>query len=72
MDLYTIQVILLLSIPFFLGTIWAMVNAAQKEFSSAAIKITWILVAGIPFIGFIIYLLFGFRQGKRPGVENTV
>jgi len=72
MDLYTIQVILLLSIPFFLGTIWAMVNAAQKEFSTVAIKITWILVAGIPFIGFIIYLLFGFRQGKRPDVEKTV
>jgi len=48
-----------------------MVNAAQKEFSTVAIKITWILVAGIPFIGFIIYLLFGFRQGKRPDVENT-
>ena len=68
MDLYTIQVILLLSIPFFLGTIWAMVNAAQKEFSTVAIKITWILIAGIPFIGFIIYLLFGFSKGRRPDV----
>ncbi len=72
MDLYTIQVILLLSIPFFLGTIWAMVNAAQKEFSTVAIKITWILIAGIPFIGFIIYVLFGFRKGKRSDVENTI
>ncbi|RTZ96039.1 MAG: hypothetical protein DSY90_11695 [Deltaproteobacteria bacterium] len=71
MDLYTIQVILLLSIPFFIGTIWAMVNAAQKEFSSVGIKITWILIAGIPFIGFIIYLLFGFRKGRRPVVKNT-
>jgi hypothetical protein len=71
MDLYTIQVILLLSIPFFLGTIWAMVNAAQKDFSSMAVKITWILVAGIPFFGFFIYLLFGFRKGRRPESENT-
>lgn len=71
MDLYTIQVILLLSIPFFLGTIWAMVNAAQKDFSSVAIKITWILIAGIPFIGFFIYLLFGFRKGHRPDAENS-
>jgi len=71
MDLYTIKVILLLSIPFFLGTIWGMVNAAQKEFSTVAIKITWILIAGIPFIGFIIYLLFGFSRGRRPGTANT-
>lgn len=66
MDLHTIKIILLLSLPFFLGTIWGMVNAAQKEFSSQAVKIAWILVAGIPFIGFIIYLLFGFRKGRRP------
>jgi hypothetical protein len=72
MDLHTLKVILLLSIPFFMGTVWAMVNAAQKEFSTVAVKITWILIAGIPFIGFIIYLIFGFRKGKRPGVENTV
>ena len=49
-----------------------MVNAAQKEFSTVAIKITWILIAGIPFIGFIIYVLFGFRKGKRSDVENTI
>lgn len=66
MDLHTFKVILYLSIPFFLGTIWGMVNAAQKEFSSQAVKITWILIAGIPFIGWIIYLLFGFRKGRLP------
>ncbi len=66
MDIHTIKITLLLSLPFFLGTVWGMVNAAQKEFSSQAVKITWILVAGIPFIGFIIYLIFGFRKGRRP------
>ena len=66
MDLHTFKIILYLSIPFFLVTIWGMVNAAQKEFSSQAVKITWILIAGIPFIGWIIYLLFGFRKGRLP------
>ncbi len=71
MDLYTIKIILLLSIPFFMATTWAMVNAAQKEFSSVAVKITWILVAGIPFVGFVIYLLLGYRKGRRPALKNT-
>ncbi len=69
MDVDTIKVILLLSLPFFLGSIWGIVNAAQKEFATVAIKIRWVLIAAIPFIGFIIYLLFGFRKGRRPDLE---
>ncbi|MCD6225081.1 MAG: PLDc N-terminal domain-containing protein [Deltaproteobacteria bacterium] len=54
-----------LCIPFFFLTIWAVVNAAQKEFGSLKKKVVWMLIASIPFIGFIIYLTFGFRKGKK-------
>jgi hypothetical protein len=66
MDLHTVKVLVLLSLPFILTTFWAVLNAAQKDFGSLAHKAAWMLVAAIPFIGFIIYLLFGLRRGKRP------
>ena len=52
-------------VPFFLLTIWAVVNAAQKDFGSTEKKIMWVVVAAIPFIGFLIYLVAGFRRGKK-------
>lgn len=66
MDLKTAVVILVLSVPFFAGTVWAIVNAARKEFSSVGEKALWVVIAAIPFIGFIIYLLLGFKKGVIP------
>ncbi len=71
MDLHTITTVLILTIPFFAGTIWAVVNAAQKEFPTLGQKALWVIVAGIPFIGFIIYFLFGARKGRIPA-DSTV
>jgi len=69
-DLVTAGVILALTVPFFAGTILAVVNASQKEFEGGyGPKAVWILVASVPFIGFIIYFLFGARKGKIPPVE---
>jgi len=65
MDLQAIMIFLALCIPFFLMTIWAVVNAAQKDFPSFREKVIWLMVTAIPFIGFIIYLIFGFRRGKK-------
>ena len=66
MDLQTIAVVLGLTAPFLLGTLWATVNAAQKDFGTLGKKALWLFVAAIPFIGFIIYLIFGMRKGKMP------
>lgn len=66
MDLKTALVVVVLSVPFFIGTVWAVVDVAQKDFSSLGQKVIWWLVAMIPFIGFIIYLVFGFRKGRKP------
>jgi hypothetical protein len=67
MDFDTIKVVLGLSVPFLMATLWAVIHASQKEFGSLREKVLWMMVAAIPFIGFIIYLLFGFRKGKKLG-----
>ncbi len=66
MDLQTIAVVLGLTAPFFFGTIWATVNAAQRDFGTLGKKALWLFIAAVPFIGFIIYLIFGIRKGKMP------
>lgn len=69
--LETVVVFLGISIPFFLMTIWAIVDVAQKDFGAVKKKALWGIIAAIPFIGFIIYLIFGFRKGKKsetPGI----
>ena len=67
MDFYTIKMVLGLSVPFMLATLWAVIHAAQKDFGSFREKILWMIVAAIPFVGFIIYLLFGFRKSGKLG-----
>ena len=67
----TVVIFVGISIPFFLMTIWAIVDVAMKDFGTIKKKALWGLTASIPFIGFIIYLIFGFRKGKKsktPGV----
>jgi hypothetical protein len=70
MDFFTIKVVLDLSVPFLLATLWAVIHAAQKEFGSLREKVLWMVVAAIPFIGFIIYLIFGFRKREKIGRDE--
>jgi hypothetical protein len=70
MDFHTIKVVLGLSVPFLLATLWAVIHAAQKEFGSLREKVLWMMIAAVPFVGFIIYLLFGLRKGKKSGEAN--
>ena len=67
MGLKTIAIFIGLCVPFFLGTIWAVVDLAQKDFGTAGKKAFWWIIASIPFVGFSSYLLFGFRKGKKTG-----
>ena len=66
MELRTILVFITICIPFILATLWAIADAAQKEFETMGKKVLWMFVAAIPFFGFIIYLIFGFRKGRKP------
>ena len=69
MTLKTTAIFLGLCIPFFLGTIWAIVDVAQKDFGTTGQKALWWIIASIPFLGFIVYLIFGFRKGKKVGLQ---
>ena len=71
MDVNTLMVVVCICIPFVLATFWAVLDAAQKEFGSFGHKAAWMLVGAVPFIGFIIYLLFGLKKGKRPAAART-
>lgn len=64
MDLKTISTIIIIVIPFFLLTMLALVDASRKDFDTIGQKVFWMIIAFIPFVGFIIYLFFGFRKGK--------
>ena len=58
-------IFLALCIPFLIATIWAIVDVAQKDFGTAGKKAQWWIIASVPFIGFMVYLIFGFRIGKK-------
>jgi len=64
-DFKTAGVVIALVTPFFILTIWAITNAGQREFKSLGQKALWMLVAAVPFIGSLIYILFGMRKGKK-------
>ncbi len=66
MDLNTILIFIALTVPFFLLSVWAIVDALQREFGTIGIKALWCLIAAIPFIGFVIYFIFGVRRGQKP------
>jgi len=66
MTLKMAMTVLVASIPFFVLTVWALVDVFVKEFGSTGRKALWAVVAAVPFVGAPVYLLFGFRQGRKP------
>jgi hypothetical protein len=65
MDLKTIGNFILITLPFFFLTIWAIVDCLQKDFGSMGKKAVWAIIAAIPFVGAPVYFIFGFRKGKK-------
>lgn len=63
----TVITVVALSVPFFLMTVWAVVDSALKDFGSTGKKAFWLVVAAIPYVGFIFYFALGFRKGKKTG-----
>jgi len=45
------------------------VDVAQKDFGTTGRKALWWIIASVPFAGFIVYLIFGFRKGKKTGLQ---
>jgi len=65
MTLKLLIIFLALCIPFFLATVWSIVDVSQKDFGTAGKKAMWWVVVSVPFVGFMVYLIFGFRKGKK-------
>ncbi|MDY0219956.1 MAG: PLDc N-terminal domain-containing protein [Desulfobacterium sp.] len=50
---------------FWALTVLAIIDVLLKDFGSTRTKAIWGATALIPFVGWLIYLLFGFRKGVK-------
>ena len=64
MDQTIIYILLVFGISLGL-TMLALIDIILKDFGSSKAKIIWHLIAIIPIIGWLIYLIFGFKKGKK-------
>jgi hypothetical protein len=46
-------------------TMLALIDIILKDFGSTKAKLIWHFVAIIPIIGWLIYLIFGYRKGQK-------
>ena len=70
MDFATAIVWIKVSVVFYLLTILSIVDIVRKDFGTIGKKALWGIIAMIPFVGWLIYLIFGFRKGKKPVDED--
>jgi len=61
----TILYILIISVISFGLTMLALTDIILKDFGSIKAKIIWHFIAIVPIIGWLIYLIFGFKKGQR-------
>ena len=57
------------TIPFFLLTVWALVDISMKKFPTSGEKAAWWVITIIPFFGWLVYFIIGFRRGVKPPEE---
>jgi hypothetical protein len=61
--------IILAGLCFFLLTCWVLIDIAHKDFGGIQKKALWGFTAMVPFVGPIVYLLVGYKKGKRPAAH---
>ncbi len=61
----TVLYILIISGISFGFTMLALIDIILKDFGSLKAKVIWHFIAIIPIIGWLIYLIFGFKKGQR-------
>ncbi len=66
------RIIIIIGILFLLLTWLAFLDIARKDFGSTAMKFMWGCIAFIPFIGVLVYFIFGYRKGKIKTADITV
>jgi SNF family Na+-dependent transporter len=66
MDKLALYILLIAALSLGL-TMLALIDILKKDFGSTKIKVLWHFIALIPLIGWLIYLIFGFKKGhKKP------
>jgi uncharacterized membrane protein YhaH (DUF805 family) len=56
--------IIIAGLLFWLLTCAALLDIARKNFGDMGKKATWAFVSMVPFLGPLLYLVFGFRRGR--------
>jgi len=64
MDNIVLYILLIAALSLGL-TMLALIDIIKKDFGSAKAKLLWHFVALIPLIGWLIYLIFGFKKGEK-------
>ena len=64
MDKITLYILLIAALSLGL-TMLALIDIINKDFGSVKTKVLWHFVALIPLVGWLIYLIFGFRKGQK-------
>ncbi|MCF6247530.1 MAG: PLDc N-terminal domain-containing protein [Desulfobacula sp.] len=64
MDQTLLYLLIAVAVSFGL-TMLALIDIILKDFGSIKIKIIWHLVAIVPILGSLVYLIFGYRKGTR-------
>jgi hypothetical protein len=49
---------------FWLLTCAALLDIARKDFGGIEKKAAWAFISLVPFLGVLIYFIFGFRRGR--------
>lgn len=60
-----IMMIIGAGVASYLLTCWALIDVAARDFGAIEKKAVWGIIAFIPFIGWLIYLLWGHKKGTR-------
>lgn len=64
MDQTVLYLLLIFAVSFGL-TMLALIDIILKDFGSTKAKVIWHFIAIVPIIGWLIYLIFGFKKGQR-------
>ncbi|WP_022665339.1 PLDc N-terminal domain-containing protein [Desulfospira joergensenii] len=64
MDKLLLYILLAVGLSLVL-TMLALIDIIKKDFGSTRAKVAWHFVVLVPLIGWLIYLVFGFRKGTR-------
>jgi len=64
MDKIVLYILLIAALSLGL-TMLALIDIIKKDFGSVKSKVFWHFVALIPLVGWLIYLIFGYKKGQK-------